>query len=68
MPSESSHEGEVARQGEEQKGESWFQGEAKPSMDSGNHPSKCKWFDLEILANFMFALIVLSSITKKGRL
>ena len=24
MPSESSHEGEVAREGEEQKGESWF--------------------------------------------
>ena len=30
--SESSHEGES-------KGESWFQGEAKPSLDGGKHPS-----------------------------
>ena len=35
-------------------------------MDGGKHPSKCKWFDLSIFANFMFALIVLSSITTKG--
>ena len=35
-------------------------------MDDGKHPSKCKWFNLLILANFMLALIVLSSITKKG--
>ena len=45
-------------------------------MDDGKHPSKCKWFqlvsidikrlNLSIFANFMFALIVLSSITKKG--
>ena len=40
-------------------------GEAKPSLDDGKHPSKCKWFNLSILANFMLALIVLSSITKK---
>ena len=46
MPSESSHEGEVERQGEEQKGESWFQREVKPSLDGGKHPSKCKWFNL----------------------
>ena len=68
MPSESSHEGEVARQGEEQKGESWFQGEAKPSLDDGKHPSKCKQFNLTTFANFMLALIVLSSITKKGEI
>ena len=68
MPIESSHEGEVARQGEEQNGESWFQGEAKPSLDDGKHASKCKWFNLSIFENFMLALIVLSSITKKGRL
>ena len=35
-------------------------------MDDGKHPSKCKWFNLSILANFMIALIVLSSIIKKG--
>ena len=50
MPSESSHEGEVARQGEEQKGESWFQGETKSTLDGGKHPSKCKWFNLSIFA------------------
>ena len=42
--------------------------EAKPSLDDGKHPSKCKWFNLSILANFMLALIVLSSITKKGEI
>ena len=46
MTSASSHEGEVARQGEEQKGKSWFQGEAKPSLDGGKHPSKRKRFQL----------------------
>ena len=35
-------------------------------MDGGKHPSKCEWFNLSIPANFMLALIVLSSITKKG--
>ena len=35
-------------------------------MDGGKYPSKCKWFNLTLLANFMLALIVLSSITKKG--
>ena len=34
-------------------------------MNNGKHPSKCKWFILSILTNFMLALIVLSSITKK---
>ena len=78
MPNESSHEGEVARQEEEQKGESWFQGETKSTLDGGKHPSKCKWFqlvsinikrlNLSIFANIMLALIVLSSITKKERL
>ena len=33
-------------------------------MDDDKHPSKCKWFNLSILSNFMLALIVLSSITK----
>ena len=40
-------------------------GGAKPSLDDGKHPSKCKWFNLTIFVNFMLALIVLSSITKK---
>ena len=40
-------------------------GEAKLSLDDSKHPSKCKWFNLSILANFMHALIVLSSITKE---
>ena len=47
-------------------------------MDGGKHPSKCKWFqlvlidikrfNLSIFANIMLALIVLSSITKKGEI
>ena len=41
-------------------------GEAKPSLNGGKHPSECKWLNLSILANFMLAFIVLSSITKKG--
>ena len=36
-------------------------------MDDGKHPSKCKCFNLSILANFMLGLIVLSSITKITR-
>ena len=43
-------------------------GEAKPSLDGGKHPIKCKWFNLSIFENFMLALIVLSSITKKGEI
>ena len=31
-------------------------GEAKPTLDGGKHPSKCKRFNLSILANFMLAL------------
>ena len=34
-------------------------------MDDGKHPSKYKWFNLTIFVNFMLALIVLSSTTKK---
>ena len=30
----------------EKKGKSWIQGEAKPTLDGGKHPSKCKWFNL----------------------
>ena len=41
-------------------------GGGKPSLDGRKHPSKCKWLNLSIFANFMLALIVLSSITKKG--
>ena len=37
-------------------------------MDGGKHPSKCKLFNLSNFANFMLALIVLSSITKKGEI
>ena len=53
-------------------------GEAKPSLDGGKHPSKCKRFqlvsigikrlNLSFFANIMLALIVLSSITKKGEI
>ena len=43
-------------------------GEAKPSLDGGKHPSECKWLNLSIFENFMLALIVLSSITKKGEI
>ena len=43
-------------------------GEAKPSWDGDKHPSECKWFNLSIFVNFMLALIVLSSITKKGEI
>ena len=38
------------------------------SLDDGKHPSKCKWLNLSILTNFILALIVLSSITKKGEI
>ena len=74
----SSHEGEVARSGEEQRGKSWFQGEAKSSLDGGKHPSKRKrfsidfyWYqviNLSFFYKFMLDLIVLSSITKKGEI
>ena len=43
-------------------------GGAKPTLDGGKHPSKCKWLNLLIRANFMLVLIVLSSITKKGEI
>ena len=45
-----------------------FRGEAESTLDDDKHPSKCKWFNLSIFANFMLALIVLSSITKKGEI
>ena len=43
-------------------------GGAKPTLDGGKHPSKCKWFNLSIFCKFILALIVLSSITKKGEI
>ena len=53
--------------GEKQKGMmNW--GEAKSTLDDGKHPSKCKWSNFLIFAKFMLALIVLSSITKKGEI
>ena len=58
MPSGSSqHMREEQKIRGETKGESWFQGEAKPSLDGGKHPSEYKWLNLSILANFMLALI-----------
>ena len=49
-----------------------------PSLDGGKHSSKCKWFklvsidikrfNLSIFVYIMLALIVLSSITKKGEI
>ena len=38
------------------------------TLNDGKHPSKCKWFNFSIFAKFMLALIVLSSITKKGEI
>ena len=58
---------EVANMGRN-KGGMMDLGEAKPTLDGGKHPSKCKRFNLSILANFMLTLIVLSSITKKGEI
>ena len=50
-------------------------GEAKSSLDDGKHPSKCEWFSIVFnwyqfvnFCKFMLALIVLSSITKKGEI
>ena len=40
-------------------------GGGQPLLDDGKHPIKCIWFDLTTFTNFMLALIVLSSITKK---
>ena len=37
-------------------------------MDDGKYPSKCKWFNFIIFTKFLLALIVLSSITKKGEI
>ena len=42
-----------------------FRGRPNHQLNDGKHPSKYKWFNLIIFANFMLALIVLSSITKK---
>jgi len=30
---------------------SWISSEAKPTLDGGQHPSKCKWLNLSIHAN-----------------
>ena len=37
-------------------------------LDGCKHPTKCEWFNLSILANFILALIALSLITKKGEI
>ena len=68
MPSGSSQHMREEQQIGGNKGGSWFQGEAKSSLDDDKHPSKCKWFNLSILVNFMLVLIVLSSITKNGEI
>ena len=47
---------EVANMGN--KGGMMDLGGGKPTLDGGKHPSKCKWFNLSIFANFMLALIV----------
>jgi len=43
-------------------------GESKSTLDDGKHPNKCKCFKFSILAKFMLALIMLSSITKMGEI
>ena len=58
----------IGNRGRNEGGNHSFKGEAKPTLDGGKHPSKCKRFNLSIFANFMLALIVLSSITKKGEI
>ena len=69
MPTGSSqHMREEQQIGGGTKGESQLQGEAKSTLDGGKHPSKCKWLNLSIFCKFMFIFIVLSSITKNGRL
>ena len=52
----------------EEKGEIMDLGGGQPSLNGSKNPSECKWLNLSIFANFMLALIVLSSITKRGRL
>ena len=68
--SESSHEGEVARKGEDQRGNHGFRGRPSQhwmmvSIQARVSDSICQF--LQIL-NFMLSLIVLSSITKKGEI
>ena len=59
----------MSSNGGEGKGENdGFRAESKSTLDGGKHPSKCKWFNLSIFANFMLDLIVLSLITKKGEI
>jgi hypothetical protein len=51
----------------EPKGEDYeLRGRSSSRLDDGNHPSKCKWFIFVNSCKFMFALIMLSSINKKG--
>ena len=74
MPSESSHEGEVAKKGENQRGNHGFRG--RPShhwmmvsiQASVSGSIGIKRLNLSIFANIMLALVVLSSITKKGEI
>ena len=40
--------------GEVKREKSWIYGEAKPTLDGGKHPSKCKLFNLSIFANLCF--------------
>ena len=61
------YEGEVANNGRS-KGGIMDLGGDQANIGCGKHPSKCKWFNLSIFAKFMLALIVLSSITKKGEI
>ena len=64
----STYERGVAKSERNKGGNHGFRGRPSHHWMGGKHPSKCKWFNLSIFANFMLALIVLSSITKKGRL
>ena len=38
--------GEKGRRKGRKGGKSWIYGEAKPTLDGGKHPIKCKWFNL----------------------
>ena len=78
MTSESSHEGEVAKKGENQRGNHGFRARPSHHWMVVNIQASVSVFQiisidikrlkLSIFANIMFALIVLSSITKKGEI
>ena len=75
MPSESSHEGEVAKKGENQRGNHGFRGRPSHHWMMVSIQASVSDFqlfsigiNLSIFCKLMLALIVLSSITKRGEI